>query len=70
MRLRNTSVSRKNFASLLVRRIFNIEERATSNVNGRNKSKLDPLRVEFVKHKVLQMYPLLPAVLRRLGLSV
>ena len=59
MRLHNTSTSRKNFASLLVWRVFTYQERATCNVNGQNKLKLDPIRINYVKTTVFQMYPLM-----------
>ena len=58
MCLRRTSISRKNFASLLVRQIFTNEERSTSNVSGRNKTKLDPTRIAYVKQKTFEMWPL------------
>ena len=59
MKIRNTSASRKHFSSLIVRAIFTEEERSTSNVSGRKKSKLDPHRIAFVKQKAFQMYPML-----------
>ena len=42
--------------------IFTEAERSTCNVNGRNKSKLDPIRITYVKNKTFQMYPLNPQV--------
>ena len=59
MKIHNNSASRKHFSSMIVRAIFTEEERATSNVSGRKKAKLDPHRIAFVKQKVFQMYPML-----------
>ena len=52
----------KNFAKKLVAMIFTEAERSTCNVNGCNKPKLDPIRINYVKNKTFQMYPLNPHV--------
>ena len=50
-RLSRASASRKNFVANLVRRVFTMEERASSNVKGvLGKQKLDPAKIAYV-HK-------------------
>ena len=56
--MKSSGISRRNFAKKLVAMIFTETERSTCNVNGRNKSKLDPIRIDYVKRKTFQMYPL------------
>ena len=51
------SCSRRNFASRLVAKLFDRETRLRSNVNGRGKDKLDPEKIEYVKKKVFQYFP-------------
>ena len=58
--LKSSGISRKNFAKRLVAMIFTEAERSKCNVNGRNKPKLDPIRINYVKNKTFQMYPLNP----------
>ena len=62
MELKCSGISRKNFAKKLVEIIFTKKERSTSNVNGRNKPKLDPVRITYVKKKAFMMYPCNPHV--------
>ena len=56
--MKSSGISRRNFAKKLVAMIFTETERSTCNVNGRNKPKLDPIRIDYVKRKTFQMYPL------------
>ena len=62
MELKSCGISHKNFAKKLVEMIFTKTERSTSNVNGRHKPKLDPVRISYVKNKTFQMYPYNPSV--------
>ena len=62
--MRSSGISRRNFAKKLVALIFTEAERSTCNVNGRNKPKLDPTRIGYVKRKTFQMYPLNPRIER------
>ena len=53
------SSSRKNFAANLVRQLFTVEERASSNVRGKGrKPQLNPVKIDVVRSKTLEMYPL------------
>lgn len=57
--LSRASASRKNFAANLVRKIFTVEERASSNVKGvLGKQKLDPQRSSYVQKETFRMFPL------------
>ena len=47
-------------AKKLVELIFTKAEHSTSNVNGRNKPKLDPVRILYIKKKTFQVYPCNP----------
>ena len=58
MRMRAESSSRKNFASRLVRELFTIEERKTSNVRGIKKLKLDEDKIAYVRKMTFKLYPL------------
>ena len=60
--MRSSGISRRNFVKKLVAMVFTEEERSTCNVNGRNKPKLDPIRIAYVKSKTFQMYPLNPQI--------
>ena len=52
------SSSRPNFAARLVRSLYTIEERKTSNVKGiLGKNKLSPTRLGRIKNATMQMYP-------------
>ena len=44
-----TSRNRRNFAALLVKRLFDVPTRMRSNVAGRGKEKLDPEIIKYVK---------------------
>lgn len=50
------SRNRRNFAALLVVRLFDIPTRMRSNVAGRGKEKLDPEIMKFVKAKTFEYY--------------
>ena len=52
------SCSRKNFASCLVGRLFDINTRLRSNVNGRGKDRLDKKKIKYVRCKAFEFYPL------------
>ena len=45
----NSSISRRNFAKKLVAMIFTKAEQSMCNENGRNKPRLDPIRINYVK---------------------
>ena len=47
----------KNMAVLLTRRLFSEDIRVTSNVSGRNKKKLDPRIIAYIKQKVFHFFP-------------
>ena len=49
---------KKEFCVTLSTQIFTDEERSTSNVSGRNKTKLDPTRIAYVKQTTFEMWPL------------
>ena len=51
------SCSRKNFAILLVKRLFPEEVRKVSNVSGKDKQ-LDPSNIEYVKDPTFVHWPL------------
>ena len=51
------SCSRGNMASKLVRNLFDETTRKTSNVNGRNKKRLDPTIMAYVKRKCFEFFP-------------
>ena len=52
-------VEEKNFAKRLVALIFTEAKRSECDVNGRNKPKLDHIRINY---ETFQMYPLNPQV--------
>ena len=56
--MKSSGISRRNFAKKLVAMIFTEIEHSTCNVNSHNKPKLDPIRIDHVKRKTFQMYPL------------
>ena len=57
--IRTASVSRRNFAANINRKILSEEERMTSNVSGtKGKNELDPVKVAFIKQVTFQQYPL------------
>ena len=59
IRLKNSAASRKNFAVKVIRMFFTEEERARSNVRGKGgKSRLNPVKIDFVKKKTFEMWPL------------
>ena len=41
-----------------MRQLFTVEDRKTSNVNGKNKKQLDPMKIAFVRKVTFQQYPL------------
>ena len=57
MDMKSSGISRRN-SNKLVAMIFTEAERTTCNINGRNKPKLGPIRITYVKTKTFQMYPL------------
>ena len=58
-RLSRASASRKKFAANLVRKIFTVEERASSNVKGvLGKQKLDTKKLSYVEKETFRMFPL------------
>ena len=42
----------------VMRQIFSLEERKTSNVNGKNKRQVDPTKIAFVQKVTFQQYPI------------
>ena len=58
------SQSRRNFAALLVKNLFDVETRMRSNVAGRGKEKLDPEVMKFVKAKVFEYYECNPSEIK------
>ena len=50
------SRNRRNFAALLVQRLFDVPTRMRSNVAGRGKEKLDPEIMKYVKAKAFEYY--------------
>ena len=52
------SCSRRNFASNLVRQLFSKEVRKSSNVAGRGKQMLDPVKISYVKSQCFEYFPL------------
>ena len=50
------SRNRRNFAALLVQRLFDVPTRMRSNVAGRGKEKLDPEIMKYVKAKTFEYY--------------
>ena len=58
-RLSRAHTSRKNFAANLVRKMFTVEGRASSNVKEvLGKQKLDPAKISFVQKETFRMFPL------------
>ena len=56
--VRRKSCSRSNFAVNMVRELFSLEERKTSNVRGvLGKRQLDPNRLEKIRIATFQNYP-------------
>ena len=51
------SCSRKNFAKKLAEALFDEETRASSNVNGRRKRKLNPIIIRYIRSICFQFYP-------------
>jgi len=58
------SRNRRNFAALLVERLFDVETRLKSNVSGRGKEKLDPEIMKYIKAKVFQFYECNPSEIK------
>ena len=56
--IRTSSSSRRNFATHIMRKLFSIHDRKTSNVNGKNKNQLDPIRISFIRKVTFQHFPL------------
>ena len=52
------SCSRRNFAVWLVRSLFDETTRMNSNVAGKNKDKLNPQKMSYIKAKCFEYYPL------------
>ena len=50
------SRNRRNFAALLVEKLFDVPTRLKSNVSGRGKERLDPEIMKYVKKKVFEFY--------------
>ena len=57
MQLYQKSCSRMNFAAKLSEKLFDEETRMTHNVSGRNKPKLDPVVVAFIKDQCFEFFP-------------
>ena len=55
------SRNRRNFAALLVQRLFDVPTRMKSNVAGRGKEKLDPEIMKYVKAKTFEYYECHPS---------
>ena len=55
------SCNRRNFAALLVERLFDVETRLKSNVSGRGKERLDPEVMKYIKAKVFEFYECCPS---------
>ena len=58
------SQSRRNFAALLVKNLFDVETRMRSNVAGCGKEKLDPEIMKYVKAKVFEYYECNPSEIK------
>ena len=58
------SQSRRNFAALLVKNLFDVETRMCSNVAGRGKEKLNPEIMKYVKAKVFEYYECNPSEIK------
>ena len=58
LNIRTSSSSRRNFATHVMRILFSIHERKTSNVNWKNKDQLDTIRIGYVKKVTFQHFPL------------
>ena len=57
--VRNSSCSRENFASNVVKELFAKEERMKSNVKGMfGKAKFDERKIEYVRLKTFELFPL------------
>ena len=50
------SKTERNFAALLVRKLFDVETLLKSNVSGRGKEQLDPDVIRYVKAKAFEFY--------------
>ena len=56
--IRANSCSRENFSAKLVKELFTVEERATSNVKGiMGKNKLDEQKIAYVQAVTFENYP-------------
>ena len=55
------SRNRRNFAALLVQKLFDVPTRMKSNVAGRGKEKLDPEIMKYVKAKTFEYYECHPS---------
>lgn len=55
------SKTRRNFAALLVKKLFDVETRLKSNVSGRGKEQLDPEIIKYVKAKAFEFYECPPS---------
>ena len=56
-KIKDGSCSRKNFAKKLAEALFDEETRASSNVSGRGKRKLNPIIIKYVRSICFQFYP-------------
>ncbi|XP_065884203.1 uncharacterized protein [Dysidea avara] len=55
----NTSCSRRNFSVNLVRRLFTVSVRCSSNVSGKGrKSQLNPQMIQYIRSLTFQFFPL------------
>lgn len=54
------SASRRNFATNLSRKLFDERTRLVSNVSGRNKKRLNPAIMSYIKSTAFKYYPCLP----------
>lgn len=58
-RMKSKSSSRSNFATNLVRELFDENVRAHSNISGKmNKDQLDPVKINEIKQATFHMFPL------------
>ena len=58
------SQSRRNFAALLVKNLFDAETRMRSNVAGRGKEQLDPEVMRYIKAKAFEYYECNPSEIK------
>lgn len=58
------SRNRRNFAALLVQRLFDIQTRMRSNVAGRGKERLDPEIMKYIKAKCFEYFECPPSEIK------